>query len=306
MGQNQPKSIFIVLRIIQLRLIMKTIENLRSFAKLNMSPSCFRHYEMFIEPTIKYWLFNPIDDWRDVESNITQMVMITKEVFKGKIEILDSDEGLYLFRWNKIPVRDTWKLIKFLNQNYNIDWVKTSKIKINNGGKTIKLFTEKNYLSLTLNHEKTKVNLNIDDVRTDEFIVKKVVVKKGEVLKIYKEGSSGAFGEEIDWEKFQDIKGWPFTRKIDTLHTAKILGDFSFRVLDEANDVRNKIHNPFAPFSEQDIKLFGIAKVVTGNLLAATRNGFGKDIAKNYKNIAEKCAEQCLLKLNLGDYSNTN
>ncbi len=268
---------------------------------------------MFIEPTIKDWLFNPIDDWREVESNITQMVMITKNVFKGKIEILDSDEGLYLFRWNKIPFRDTWKLIKFLNQNYNIDWVKTSKIKINKGRKTIKLLTEKNYLSLTLNNEKTKVNLNIDDVRIDEFIVKKVVDKKREVLKIYKEGSSGAFDEEIDWEKFQDIKGLKFTTKIDTLHKAKILGDFSFRVLDEANDVRNKIHKPFAPFSEQDIKLFRIAKVVTDNLLEATRIDYGKgiakevkDIAKNYKNNAEKCAEQCLLKLNLGDYSNYN
>lgn len=268
---------------------------------------------MSIEPSIRELLFNPIDDWRDVESNITQMVMITKGVFKGKIKNLDSDEGLYLYRWNKIEVGDTWKLIKFLNQNYNIDWVKTSKIKKSNGEQTIELFTEKNYLSLKLNNDKTKVNLNIDDGRTDEFIVKKVEVKKSEVLKIYEEGSSGAFGEEIDWKKFQDIKGLPFTRKIDTLYNAKILGDFSYRVLHEANDVRNKIHNQFAPFSEQDIKLFGIAKVVTDSLLEATRIDYGKDIAKevkdiakNYKNNAEKCAEQCLLKLNLGGYSNYN
>lgn len=103
-----------------------------------------------------------IESLREVESNITQMVMITKKVFKGEINILSLDGGLFLFRWNKIPGRDNWRLIKFLNQNYSIDWVKTAKIEKINGAETIKLFTDKNSLSIGLNDENTKVSLKID------------------------------------------------------------------------------------------------------------------------------------------------
>jgi hypothetical protein len=279
---------------------MKTIENLRSFAKLNMSPSCFREYEMYIEPTIKDWLFNPIDDWREVESNITQMVMITEKVFKGKMNFLSLDEGSYLFRWDKIQGRDNWRLIKFLKRNYSIDWVKTAKIEKTNGDKTIKVFTEKNFLSLRLNDKNTKISLEIDDGRTDEFIVK-VAGKKIEIHKEEKEGSNQAFGEEIDREAFQDIKlFWGFTKKIDDLYNKGILGDFSHRVLDEANEIRNKIHDPsiVAPFSEQDLTLFKIAKAVTDHILVATRNDFGETISSNIKSKAEKFAEECLLNLN--------
>ncbi len=280
-------------------LIMNTIENLRSFAKLNMSPSCFRKYEMFIEPTIKDWLFNPIDDWREVESNITQMVMIAKKVFKDKINFLSLDEGSYLFRWHKIPVRDNWRLIKFLEQNYSIDWVKTAKIKKINGGKTINIFTEKNSILLNLDDEKTKVNLNIDDCMTDELIVKIIVKKEHEELKIFKEDSKESLVEEIEWKKFQEIKSWDYTKKIDTLYWEKILGDFSHRVLDEANEVRNKIHDPsiVAPFSMQDLTLFHNARVITERILMATRNDFGEIRSAKIKYGAEKFAEECLLTL---------
>ncbi|MCE8428695.1 MAG: hypothetical protein J5U19_09930 [Candidatus Methanoperedens sp.] len=276
---------------------MGTIEKLRSFAKSNMSPSCFRNYEMFIEPTIKDWLFNPIDDWREVESNITQMVMITEKVFKGKIHFLYFDEGLYLFRWDKIPIRDNWRLIKFLKRNYNIDWVKTAKIEKINADKTIKLSTEKNSLSLRL--ENTKVSLKIDDDRTDEFIVK-MNGKRIEIYKEDKEGSNEA-GEEIDKGAFQNIKlFWGFTKKIDYLYHKGILKDFSHRVLDEANEVRNKIHDPSIvdPFYEQDLTLFHIARVITDNILIATRDDFGETRSANIKYDVEKFAEECLLKLN--------
>jgi hypothetical protein len=250
---------------------MKTIEDLRKFAKLNLSPSCFRNYEMFIEPTIKEWLFNPIDDWREVESNITQMVMITEKVFKGNMHILYYKEGSYLFRWDKIPCRDNWRLIKALKHNYNINWIKTAKIEKINGDKTIKLSTETNSLILILNDKNTRVNLKIDDGRTDEFIVK----ENGKKIEIYKEddeGSKDAFYEEINWEDFKIIKeDWGFNKKIDHLYTKRILKDFSHRVLNEANEVRNKIHDPsiVAPFSEQDLTLFHIARVITEKFLLA-------------------------------------
>ncbi len=48
---------------------------------------------MLIEGTIKNWLSQPISDWRQAESYVTQMVMKTKGVFKGKTIIISLDEG---------------------------------------------------------------------------------------------------------------------------------------------------------------------------------------------------------------------
>jgi len=81
-------------------------------------------------------------------------------------------EKWYLFSWNEIPGNDSNRLIDFLKLNYNIDWVRTAKIEQIDNGKTIIVSVEKNNISLSLNNVKTKVNLKIDNVRTDEFIVK--------------------------------------------------------------------------------------------------------------------------------------
>ncbi len=75
----------------------------------------------------------------------------------------------YLFSWDEIPGNDSGKLIDFLRQNYDIDWVKIAKIEKIDYGKTIKISTGKNSLSLRLNNEKNGVRLTIDDGRTDEF-----------------------------------------------------------------------------------------------------------------------------------------
>ncbi len=78
----------------------------------------------------------------------------------------------YLFSWDEIPGNDSGKLIDFINQNYNIKWVKTAKIEKIDNGRTIKVSNGKNYLSLKLNDEKTEVYLQIDDGRADNFIAK--------------------------------------------------------------------------------------------------------------------------------------
>ncbi len=215
----------------------------------------------------------------------------------------------YLFSWDEIPENDSGRLRDFLKQNYSIDWVKIARIEKIDDGKTIRVSTEKNFLLLKLNNDKTEINLKIDDCRSDKFVVKiengKLNIYKGskniEIYKKDKEGSNEAFGEEIDREAFQDIKlFWGFTKKIDYLYNKGILKDFSHRVLDEANEVRNKIHDPsiVAPFSEQDRTLFHIARVITYNILIATRDDFGETISANIKSDAEKFDEQCLLTLN--------
>ncbi len=95
----------------------------------------------------------------------------------------------YLFGWDKIPGNDNWRLEGFLLQNFGIDWVKKAKIEKIDDGKTIKLSAENNHISLKLNNEKTRVNIEIDDGRTDEFIVKK---ENGELNISFKDNERGS------------------------------------------------------------------------------------------------------------------
>ena len=98
---------------------------------------------------------------------------------------------MFLFSWENVPGKDNGKLIEYLEQKYGVDWVRTAKIeKIDNN--EIKIATEKNFLSLKLNNENTKVTLTINKVKTDEFIVK----KENSKLNIY---------TDIEQEK-QDIR----------------------------------------------------------------------------------------------------
>src|SRR5659263_13520 len=78
----------------------------------------------------------------------------------------------YLFNWNEIPGNDNDRLIDFLRKNYGINWVRIAKIEKMDDGKTIRVSVDKNSLSFSLNIEKTKVNLIIDDGRASEFIAK--------------------------------------------------------------------------------------------------------------------------------------
>jgi len=98
---------------------------------------------------------------------------------------------MYLFNWESVPGNDDGKLILFLEQKYGTDWIRSAKIeKI--GNNEIKIFTDKNVLSLKLNTENTTVTLSINKIKTDEFIVK----TENKKLNIYK---------DIEQEK-QDIR----------------------------------------------------------------------------------------------------
>jgi hypothetical protein len=95
----------------------------------------------------------------------------------------ESDIGFNecLFNWEEIPGKDNGKLIEILQEDFGIDRVETAKIKKIDGGITIRVSTEKNSLSLRLNDEKIKVNLEIDNGRPHEF----TVVKEKGKLNIY-------------------------------------------------------------------------------------------------------------------------
>lgn len=72
---------------------MVTIEYLGKIAELNLCQICFQKYKAIIEPSIKHYLSQPLSDFRQAESQITQIVMKTRGVFKGNIWILSFNKG---------------------------------------------------------------------------------------------------------------------------------------------------------------------------------------------------------------------
>ena len=104
-------------------------------------------------------------------------------------EIFECDtRNMPLFSWEDIK-DDNKRLKEFLNKRFVIDWVKNSKIEKFDDDKTIRLTLENNIIYLKLNDDKTKVSLKIDDMRTDEFIVK---LENGK-LNIYQESLDDMF-----------------------------------------------------------------------------------------------------------------
>ena len=78
---------------------METVEHLRKMVELNFCNGCFEKYKAFIEPTIQSTiqslLSRPLADWIETESEITQIVMKNKGIFKGNVIVtsLGNDES---------------------------------------------------------------------------------------------------------------------------------------------------------------------------------------------------------------------
>lgn len=78
----------------------------------------------------------------------------------------------YLFCWDDIPGNDNERLIGFLKGEFNIGWINTIKIEKLYGDETIRVYFDDNYIYLRLNDKRTKVDLEIADVRTEQLFVK--------------------------------------------------------------------------------------------------------------------------------------
>jgi putative ATP-dependent endonuclease of OLD family len=101
-----------------------------------------------------------------VERNVQLPPKVTDLFMKIKISL----ERRYLFSWNEIPGSDSERLIEFLKQNFDINWVKKEHIKKSVDLKTIKVSTDKKFICIRLNDDEKIASLEIDDGRTDEFI----------------------------------------------------------------------------------------------------------------------------------------
>jgi len=156
-----------------------------------------------LEPTIKRWLLNPLSDWANVESNITQMVMKLKGVFKTDVIVLSLDDD-----------------------------------------------------------------------------------------------SNEKHADEVEVKIFQEIRHWGFKEKIGYLKDKGVLGESSYTFLYKLSNIRNKIHEEFSEFSEQDLNLFRWADAITFHIHRATMFEAPEGISESLKSGAEKVAEQLLSKIN--------
>jgi CRISPR-associated protein Csx10 len=77
-----------------------------------------------------------------------------------------------IFNWNEIPGNDDHKLIDFIAYNFNIDWIRIQKFEKLNNGQIIKAINGEKTLLLSLNKEKTKVDIGIDVFIKDDLLVK--------------------------------------------------------------------------------------------------------------------------------------
>ena len=150
---------------------LKKSKFISEIAKIYSNPKSYVHFVF----SMREEFFINMGDFRDEipsifhnDSNL-RLLPLTKE--QANDAIVEPAKS-YLFSWEKIPGNDSRRLIDFLIKNYGVDWVKTARIEKIENGKIIEVSTEKNYISLKLNDEQTEVNLEIDDFRTDKFVVK--------------------------------------------------------------------------------------------------------------------------------------
>ena len=85
----------------------------------------------------------------------------------------DKTQQKYLFSWDDIPEKDSGELMEFLDDKYDIDWIKTAKIDKNESNNTLKIYNEHNSILLKFNNDKTRVKIELDDGRINNYDVKK-------------------------------------------------------------------------------------------------------------------------------------
>jgi hypothetical protein len=72
----------------------------------------------------------------------------------------------YLFAWDNVPGRDTVKLLKFLADGFDIEWVKDAEATKSDDGKTISITKEDDYVNIVLDEENERAILTISDRRS--------------------------------------------------------------------------------------------------------------------------------------------
>ncbi len=129
------------------------------------------------------WKVMPFDVKKAYKSDANKDDPITWGTQWPNFVIRTIGQKQFLFCWGKIPGADDNVLKTYLEQNFDITWVKTATIEKIDQDDTIKVTAAGGTLLLKLNPQKTKVLLEIDDGRTHELVAR----KDKNVLNIYEQ-----------------------------------------------------------------------------------------------------------------------
>lgn len=105
--------------------------------------------------------------WADAKHDLLNENLIKKRDYR-----MTRTKQVKLFNWDKVPGTDEGKLINNLNTFFSISWINADKIKKIEGGKVINVSSEKGVLLLSINDEKNKVDLILDNIRLQRFDLK--------------------------------------------------------------------------------------------------------------------------------------
>lgn len=136
----------------------------------------------------------------------------TSEEPSGHVKVLIG----YLFNWNEIPGNDGDKLIELLERDFNINWAQPDDI-TKPDDRTLVVSDGSRSISLRLNDEKTKAiraYLEIDDGRTDEFIVR----IDNDIPRIYRERNIIPVRNLSGYYVFNDLPSGSYEISIESDH----------------------------------------------------------------------------------------
>lgn len=90
----------------------------------------------------------------------------------------------YLFGWDSVHGNDNNRLLSFLKEDFNINWVDNAEITKTYDNKTIRIFNEEKMVEITLDEDKKKAMLKIGEARICDLLVK----RENSKLNIYRSG----------------------------------------------------------------------------------------------------------------------
>ena len=153
---------------LKLRVSLATLKKIYKIHDWDVKEIDFKAHKQNINTIDDF--YRQINNWENLSINLTR-------IQKGEEETL-VDCVTYLFTWDEVPGKDGGKLRNYLEQNFNVDWIKKALIEKIDDDKAIRVFTKKNNILLRLNEKKTEAYLYIDNVIIDKFIM---ITKNGEL-----------------------------------------------------------------------------------------------------------------------------
>ena len=99
----------------------------------------------------------------------------------------------YLFSWDSIPGADNEKLIRFLKDDFDIEWAESAKIR-KSDNTTISISTNEKSAEIKMDEKKEKAILKISDGRTHDLKIK----TESDKLNIYREENKWKLEKVVD------------------------------------------------------------------------------------------------------------